>query len=255
VNPPPDFKDLFSRQAAQYARYRPTYPPLLFQYLASLVDGHDLAWDCGTGNGQAARLLTPHFERVLATDPSAKQISAAIRAPKIEYRVGSAESPTIAEKSVDLITVAQAFHWFRQDEFFAEARRVLKPGGVLSFWCYGLCQVSPEIDAVVFQLYQEELGEYWEPERKLVKEGYRSVKLPFQEISAPAFDIIAAWGLEDLVGYLSTWSALQSFIQKNRWNPLEAIFPRLQAAWGEAATRPIRWELGLRVGRKPKSAG
>ena len=252
VSSPSDFKDLFSRQAGEYARFRPTYPAKLFQYLASLVDAHDLAWDCGTGNGQAALQLAEHFERVIATDPSAKQISSASRHAKIEYRVGSAENTSLADHSVSLITVAQAFHWFKQDEFFAEAHRVLKAKGILALWSYELCQITPEIDAVVHRLYTDILGSHWEPERKLVEEGYRNVRLPMHEIKPPAFEMTAAWSLEHLLGYLNTWSALQTYIQKNHSNPLEMIFGDLRAAWGEATTRPVRWELALRVCRNDK---
>lgn len=244
-----EFKDLFSRQSNDYARFRPSYPAKLFQYLASLVDGHDLAWDCGTGSGQAAVQLGDYFERVIATDPSAKQISSAQRYPKVEYRVGSAENSAFLDKSIDLITAAQCFHWFRQNEFFSEVRRILKPGGVLAFWCYDLCKITPEVDAIVLKLYRNVLGPYWESERKLVEAGYKNVHVPLQEITPPVFEMTADWNLEYLVGYLGTWSALQTYIQKNRSNPLEAIFPEIRAAWGETRTRSVRWEVALRVGR------
>lgn len=246
------FKDLFSRQAGDYARFRPTYPAKLFQHLASLVDRHDLAWDAGTGNGQSAAALADHFERVIATDPSAKQISSARKHPKVEYRVGSAENTAFIGQSIDLITAAQCLHWFRRDEFLAEARRVLKPGGVLAFWSYELCRITPAVDTVVLQLYRDVLGGYWEPERKLVETGYKGVRVPFKEITPPTFEMMEEWSLEHLVGYLGTWSALQTYIQKNRSNPLEAIFTELRSAWGDAATRPVRWELALRAGRNER---
>ena len=148
VIPSSEMKDLFSAQSTDYARFRPTYPHLLFQHLASLLDQHDLAWDCGTGNVQTAVFLAETFERVIATDPSAKQISGAKRHPKVDYRVGTAERSTLPNASVDLITAAQAFHWFKSDVFFLEADRVLKPGAVLAFWCYELCLISPEVDVI-----------------------------------------------------------------------------------------------------------
>ena len=211
-----------------------------------------MAWDVGTGNGQAAIALADPFDRIVATDPSAKQISGAQRHPKVEYRVGSAEKPAFADASVDLITSAQAFHWFNQDDFFAGAHRVLKSGGVLAFWSYGLAKISPEVDAVVLKLYRDRLGGYWEPERKLVEEGYKNVRLPtgLKEITPPAFEMTAEWSLEHLLGYLGTWSAFQTYLEKNHSNPLEAIFPELRAAWRETKMRPIRWDLALRVGRK-----
>ena len=244
------FKDLFSTQSADYSRFRPKYPAALYPYLASLTDGHDLAWDCGTGNGQAAVALAHHFERVIATDPSSKQIASAEPHPRVQYQMGSAEKATLADRSVDIITVAQAFHWFRQEEFFAEAGRVLKPKGVLAFWSYELCRVTPQVDAAVLKLYSDVLGTYWEPERKLVEEGYKNVRMPFEEIAPPLFEMKAEWGLDLLVGYLGTWSALQTYIRKNGSNPLEAIFPELRSAWGGAPVRSVGWELALRVGRK-----
>ena len=250
MNTEAHFKDLFSRQSDDYSKYRPAYPDILFRYLSSLTNSHEIAWDCGTGNGQAAVKLIDYFKRVIATDPSAKQISAAQRHSKIEYRVGSAETSAFSEHSVDLITVAQAFHWFRQDEFFSEARRVLRPGGVVAFWCYGLAKITPAIDAVIGKLYYDLLGTFWEPERKLVEEGYKSVRLPFPEINPPPVEMTAEWSFEHLLGYLGTWSALQTCIQKTGKNPLEAIFPELQSAWGGVASRPIRWDLALRIGRK-----
>ena len=154
---------------------------------------------------------------------------------------------------MDLITAAQAFHWFKSDEFFLEAGRVLKPGAVLAFWCYELCQICPEVDSVVLQLYQETLKGYWEPERQLVEEGYRNVSLPFQEISAPAFEMNAAWTLQHLIEYLSTWSACQTYQKKNHSIPLGQTFlSELREAWGGEVTRPVHWKLSLRVGRRLK---
>lgn len=245
-----EFKDLFSQQSVDYARYRPSYPDPLFRYLSSLVGEHQLAWDCGTGNGQAALQLAEYFDQVIATDPSAKQIAHATQHPKVEYRVDSAEKSTLNYQSVDLVTSAQAFHWFRQTEFFDEVHRVLKPQGVLAFWCYGLAQISPEIDQIVMKLYRDILGDYWEPERKQVEEGYRNAYLPMKEITPQKFEMTAEWDLEHLVGYLNTWSALQAYIKKNQTNPLEELFNSLQEAWGSNKTRTVKWELALRVARK-----
>jgi SAM-dependent methyltransferase len=244
-----DFKDLFSTQAADYARYRPRYPDALFDYLASVAPSRGLAWDVGTGNGQAAVELARRFGRVVATDPSEKQISAAAARPNIEYRVASAEASGFEDGCADLITAAQAFHWFRQEVFYREARRVGKPGAIVAIWTYAIARITPEVDAAVMRLYDGTLKGYWEKERKLVEEGYRSVAWPFEEITPPRIEMRADWSLADLVGYLGTWSALQTYIRKNGVNPLEALYPDLGRAWGEAATRPVSWELGLRVAR------
>ncbi len=239
-------KDLFSTQSTDYAKFRPTYPPELFAYLAQISAEKDMAWDCGTGNGQAAFELAEHFKKVIATDPSEKQIANANPAQNIQYSVGSAEKSGLESHSINLITVAQAFHWMKQDEFFAETKRILKPGGVLAFWCYQLAEVTPEVDASVLKLYTGTLGPYWEKERKLVDEGYRQVKVPFKELCPPQFEILMDWSLEHFAGYLSTWSGLQTYIKKNQSNPLKAFYPELKILWGDGK-REVRWKISLRA--------
>lgn len=244
-----EFKDLFSRQSADYAKFRPRYPTALFEYLTSLPPERRLAWDVGTGNGQSAVKLAEFFDRVVATDPSQKQLDSAEKHARVEYRAEPAERSSLASQSVDLVAVAQAFHWFKQDEFFAEVARVLKPGGVLALWCYELARVTPAVDAVVDRLYRDILGAYWEKERRLVEEGYRGVHLPFSEVTPPRFEMSADWSFEHLIGYLGTWSALQTYVGRHGKNPVEAVFEDLRAAWGAMPSLPVRWELGLRVGR------
>lgn len=241
------FKDLFSAQSNQYARYRPAYPAQLFTFLAQASPGHGLAWDCATGNGQAAISLARHFNRIVATDISWEQISKAPSLAPIEYRVAPAENSGLADTSVDCITVAQAFHWFRQAEFFAEVRRTLRPGGICAIWCYGLCQITPEVDAIILRLYRETLGPYWEEERVLVEEGYASVSLPFQYLQVPSFAMTAEWSLSHLIGYLATWSALQSCIKRTGSDPLVEIAPLLKKTWGSESTRTVSWALSVKA--------
>jgi ubiquinone/menaquinone biosynthesis C-methylase UbiE len=241
------FKDLFSKQSGDYAKFRPRYPASLFDYLASLAPSRGLVWDCGTGNGQAAVELAKFFDRVIATDPSEKQIASAEKNPRVEYRVGPAEASGLEAGSVDLVTAAQAFHWFKQDAFFAEVKRVARPGGVLAFWCYELAKMTPEIDAVVWRLYNDILGPYWEKERKLVEEGYASARVPFKELKTPRFEMTARWSFEHLVGYLGTWSSLQTYRKKHDDDPLAALVPELKSAWGGVKEREARWQLAVRV--------
>src|SRR5215475_11590766 len=124
------FKDHFSRQAANYAKFRPRYRRELFDYLASIAPGRELAWDCGTGNGQAAVGLASVFDRVIATDASKKQIANAEPHNRVEYHVAPAENSGIPSGTIDLIMVAQALHWFDLDRFYGQAGRVLKPDGI-----------------------------------------------------------------------------------------------------------------------------
>jgi SAM-dependent methyltransferase len=244
------FKDLFSGYAADYARYRPSYPAQLFAWLAAESPAPELAVDLGTGSGQAAIGLAAHFDRVFGLDPSVEQIDHARSHPNVEYRVAPAEETGLAASSVDLLLAAQSFHWFRAEPFFAEARRVLRSGGVLALVTYELSQISPEVDAVIDELYRS-LDAYWEPERRRVMDRYASVDVPFPEIAAPAFEMHSRWTMAELLGYLGTWSALRRRMDETGVNPLEAAAPGLATAWGTAAARDVRWPLTVRAFRLP----
>jgi SAM-dependent methyltransferase len=244
------FKDHFSSRAGNYLQFRPTYPPALFDYLATLVSVRETAWDAGCGNGQAAVELARHFPRVIATDASAQQIGNAVSNPRVEYRVTPAENSGIADASVDLVTIAQALHWFDFDRFYREVRRVVRPGAVIAALAYGLLRVSPDMDRILRRLYTDILGSYWPPERKFIDEGYRTVPFPFEEILPPAFVMEKDWGFDHLIGYLETWSAVKACRKKTGKDPLDFVLGDLQSAWGEAGTsRHILWPLLLRVGR------
>jgi SAM-dependent methyltransferase len=244
------FKDHFSRQAADYAKFRPGYPQELFDYLGNIAPSRQLAWDCGTGNGQAAVGLASVFDRVIATDASEKQISNAQPYGRVEYRVAPAEDSGIDSGTVDLVMVAQALHWFDLSRFYADAQRVLKPEGVLAASAYNLLHIGPAIDEVVNRYYYEVVGAYWPLERKLV-EQFDDLPFPFQEIDSPKFEMTASWNLDHLVGYLRTWSSTQRFIAAKGSDPLKQIMDELGAAWGTPEqTRNVVWPLTLRVGRK-----
>jgi len=242
------FKDHFSKQAAGYAKFRPRYPQKLFDYLRSIAPSRQLAWDCGTGNGQAAVGLASLFDRVIATDASEKQIASAQSHKIVEYRAAPAENSGIESETLDLIMVAQALHWFDLDRFYAEAQRVLKLDGVLAASAYNLLQIEPAIDEIVNRYYYEVVGPFWPPERKLV-EQFSDLPFPFQEIDPSKFEMTAQWNLDHLLGYLQTWSSTQRFIAANKRDPLEAIADDLRAAWGDPGQmRKVVWPLILRVG-------
>jgi ubiquinone/menaquinone biosynthesis C-methylase UbiE len=248
------FKDHFSKQAAGYARFRPRYPQKLFDYLGSIAPSRQVAWDCGTGNGQAAVGLASVFDRVIATDASEKQIANAQSHERVEYRVAPAENSGIGSATIDLIMVAQALHWFDLDRFYAEARRVLKAGGILAASAYNLLHVESAIDEVVNRYYYKVVGRFWPPERKLV-EQFADLPFPFHKVDAPRFEMTAQWNLDHLLGYLQTWSSTQLFIAANGSDPLEQIVAELRAAWGDSQrTRNVNWPLVLRIGIKASGA-
>ena len=247
------FKNHFSKQAADYAIFRPGYPQELFDYLGSIAPSRHLAWDCGTGNGQAAVGLASVFDRVIATDASEKQIANAESHEHIEYRVAQAEKSGIESATTDLIMVAQALHWFDLNRFYTEAQRVLKPDGVLAASAYNLLQIEPAIDEVLNRYYYKVVGPFWPPERKLV-ENFANLPFPFHQIDPPTFEMTASWNLDHLVGYLGTWSSTRRFIAAKGDDPLEQITDDLHDVWGPPEqTRKVIWPLILRVGTKPKA--
>jgi ubiquinone/menaquinone biosynthesis C-methylase UbiE len=259
---PTKFKDLFSSNSKEYASSRPTYPRSLFEFLVGLVRYRNLAWDCATGNGQAAVFLSEHFEQVIASDASKEQIENAQPRDNIRYEVFPAEKTTLVDNSVDLITIAQALHWFDLDEFYKEVKRVLRKddnggdtngSGVIAAWAYGLHSISTEIDNITHLLYEDILGSYWPKERKIVENKYHDISFPFQEIDMPVFQIELDWTLSELIGYLYTWSSVQKFIKKNNSDPIKQIYDDLAAAWGDKNTwhkrRRVVWPIYIRVGR------
>ena len=246
---PGAFKDHFSGHAAAYSAARPSYPKELFEAIASQCGGRALAWDCATGNGQAAAGLAEHFDNVVATDASARQIEAATGAANIEFRVATAERSGLGSASVDLITVAQALHWFDIDAFFAEAGRVLKPGGLLAYWCYGNCVIDGGAGDLVAEFYAS-LDDYWPPERRLIEGEYRDIEAPFPRVTLPDFTMRLTWTARQLLEYVATWSACQRAAQATGQDPLEPLVPHIEERWGDGL-RDIVWPLHVVAARRP----
>ena len=245
-----DFKDYFSSVSKNYVKNRPTYPPALFDWLAGQCMSHGLVWDCGTGNGQAATELVRYFDRVLATDASAAQIAHAVVHPKIEYRVASAERNGIDSQCVDLVVIAQALHWFDLNRFYAEVSRILKPGGLVAAWSYGVLKTEDEeINAMIQRFYHDEIGPYWPPERKHVETGYSDLDFPFTRIPTPSFAMSANWTLEQLLGYFRSWSATAHFIKDKGFDPVTNLEFPLRDLWKDFNQhRVVEWPLAILLG-------
>jgi SAM-dependent methyltransferase len=246
----PSFEDNFSNHAATYARYRPGYPTALFERLAQTAQVCELAWDCGCGNGQSAVALAQHFNRVIASDGSERQIAHACRHERVHYRVALAEASGIPPCSVDLITVSQALHWFDLPRFYSEVKRVLRSGGVIAAWCYDSTIIAPTIDPLLARYGRTTVGRFWSPSVRLTRDHYRGIPFPFRELEFPSFTAEAFWNLSDLTGYLTSWSATQEFIRLNGYSPVDELKRELDAVWGDPSSRRrIQWPLYLRVGR------
>jgi SAM-dependent methyltransferase len=251
--PAAGFKDHFSGHSSGYAHARPVYPEALFDHLASLAPARGLVWDCGTGTGQAARSLAARFRTVIATDASANQVAKADRGGNLKnllYAAAPAERAPLRDGCADLITVAQALHWFDFPAFFAEARRVAGPEGIFAAWCYGNCRITPEVDRAYGRLYEGIVGPYWPPERAHIEDGYASIPIPFSPIPGPAFAIEARWDLEEFFAYLDTWSSVQYYRKAKGHDPLALVRDEMQTAWGDTRERRlITWPLTLKAGR------
>lgn len=240
-------KDLFSQHALQYAQFRPVYPDELYQYIFSRVKKFECAWDAGTGNGQAAQVLARQFNRVLATDISSAQLENATKSEKITYSIG-AEEIDQPDSSFDLITVAQAIHWFDIQKFFECVSRVAKPEAVIAIWGYGLLSINPAIDEQINHFYEKIVGPYWDPERRLIDDHYRTIPFPFKEIDSPVFSFSFQWSIEQLAGYLNTWSAVRKYIGANQTNPVQPLIEQLKPHWNNdlKVTFPLFLRLGVK---------
>jgi ubiquinone/menaquinone biosynthesis C-methylase UbiE len=241
-------KDNFSKESHQYSQFRPKYQTELFNFLESLIVQKESAWDCGSGNGQVAGELAKFFKKVEATDISAQQLDNAVKVSNINYSLQPAENTNFPDYSFDLITVAQAIHWFDFSQFYKEVNRKLKPGGIIAVIGYGLFKSNEQTNDLINHFYRDILGPYWDPERRFLDDGYRSIPFPFEEIQPPELEMEFSWDFEHLIGYLKTWSAVKHFQNKEGYDPVDAISGDLRTVFGERSV--VKFPLLLRVGRK-----
>ena len=245
-------KDLFSTQAELYAKYRPAYPAALYDFIFASIDRKDSALDCATGNGQVARALAAHFRNVFAIDISANQLSHAVRLDNIQYSVGRGEQTPFCDNSFDLITVAQAYHWFDGLQFCQEAQRMARPRGIVAIWGYDLANSDSPVDSLVHHWNYDILAPYWEPERKHVYTHYGDLPFEFDRIPAPEFEIVVEWDCEQLIGHLKTWSALQRMKRQTGEDAFTDIVEQIRKAWGNEARKRFVFPVFLYLGRVRK---
>lgn len=245
------FPDHFSSVAAGYAAFRPQYPASLFDWLASVCRRHDVAWDCACGSGQASRPLASHFDFVVGTDASVMQLAESITHDKTRFVAAASERVPLAGGIVDLVSVAQALHWFVGEPFYAEVRRVVRSGGVFAAWTYGMPQMVPEaVERVVHDFIDGPLGPYWPPEIRMVLDGYASIELPFEEMKPPSFEMEAEWTLATFLGFVRTWSAVGRYVEERGQDPVPRLAEQLAKYWeGGGKALPVSYRLALKVGR------
>lgn len=243
-------RNWFESGGGNYAKFRPTYPAELATYLADLAEGDDVVIDVGCGNGQLTTLLAEHFASVLGQDPSDEQIESAVRVPGVTYSVAPAEKIAAGDGVADVITAAQAAHWFDLPAFYDEVRRVAKPGALLALISYGTPFTSEEKLTKRFdEFYWNEIGPYWPPERRLVDEGYRTIDFPFKEIAQRPMAIEKDLTLDEFLGYISTWSAVKAVKEAERTDILTTFEESFAGLWGDSSTTVrITWPINIRMG-------
>ncbi len=242
--------DNFSIQSESYKKFRPEYPDELYEFILSNTKGRGECWDCGTGNGQVAKALSKYFEKVYATDISQNQIALAEKKSNIEYSIVRAEKTKFKTDQFDLITVAQAIHWFDFKKFYEEVRRVGKPNSKLFVWGYGLLRIDEKVDSLVDEFYQEKIGSYWNQERIHIDEAYETIGFDFEEIAPPnKLAIKSNWKVDQLIGYLNSWSGVQHYRKKNEGeNPVDQLAEKLSTIWMPEEIKPVKIPIFMKVG-------
>ncbi|HMP98149.1 MAG TPA: class I SAM-dependent methyltransferase [Cyclobacteriaceae bacterium] len=236
-------KDLFSAHSALYKTFRPEYPQALYKFILQHIPDNCLAWDVGTGNGQVAKVLSKYFTSVYATDISEKQLAEAPEIENVCYAKCRAENSGLPDRSVDLITIAQALHWFNFESFNIEVKRVARPSALIAAWGYELLRINDELDKLIHDFYFNTIGAYWAPERKHIENAYRDIPFPYMKIECPKFSIEQDWTLAQLEGYLNTWSAVQHYMLQHQVNPVDELIARAEAFW--PGSTPLRVELPI----------
>lgn len=218
----------------------------MYEFLRSRLKGFEKAWDCGTGNGQVAVELSSFFTNVEATDISLNQLKNAEKRDNIHYSVQPAERTSFPAQNFDLIITAQAIHWFRFEDFYAEVKRCLKPQGLLAVLGYGLFSSNPETNRIIAHFYNDIIGPFWDKERRYLEDEYKTIPFPFRELETPQFNQQYEWTISQLLGYLRTWSAVKHFEKRKNVDPVAIIEEDLTKAFGKknAVSFPILFRLG-----------
>ena len=240
----------FSGVAKEYASHRPGYPAELFEWLATTVRRRDRAWDTATGSGQAASGLAKHFNHVIATDVSSKQLHHARKDARIDYCVARSEASGLSGDSVDLVVAAAAIHWFNLPRFFEEVHRVIRGGGVVAAWTYHVAYVSPPLDDILWPFYRDVVSAYFAEGARMVDARYAGLELPGSDLAAPSFQASVRWTPSQVLRFIRTWSGVQAYIAATNEDPVTKLVAPIESAFGGAgAVREVSWPLYVRASR------
>ena len=229
-------RSTFGTDSRSYSQDRPQYPPELFAWISSMCRGHKTAWDCATGNGQAAIGLSHWFEKVDATDLASEQLAEAFSLPNVRYSAQSAEQTSFPDANFDLIAVAQALHWFDFRRFWPEVRRIARQDAFFCAWGYSWFKRTPdltELHAIYLDPLLDLLKPYWARENGILWNGYSTsdIEFPFDRFDAPPIDISISWDINTLFRYVRTWSAFKMALKA------EGVGAALQSLEGDARAR------------------
>lgn len=239
----------FSKQSDLYARYRPDYPAELYDFIFSHLQRKETAWDCCTGTGQVAKVLADEFDQVYANDISQQQLDRAPELDNVNYFNVPAEETGFPGSLFDLITVAQAIHWLDFESYFKEVRRTAAPGGLLAVIGYGMIRIDERLDALIDKFYEYTFSEYFTENRQWLDRHYETIPFPFQEISSPEFEQRAKWSLEELEGYVNSWSTVQKFKDEKGTNPADDLIEKVGKLWDKEEKKTVSFPVFLRLGR------
>lgn len=241
----------YSINPQKYLKVRPQYGEEMFKFLHKICPDNKLVWDCATGNGQAAHLLSDYFTTVHATDINPSQLDYAIQKENINYYVADECNAVLNDRSVDLITVATAIHWFDRKKFYKEVERVLKPDGILAIWGYTGKNVNPELDDVLHLIIKKHLMPYYSERIQLAFDGYDAIDFPYERIHTPSFKTQVDYTFHDLLDYILSWSSSQRYIQKNKVSPIPLFENLLKEAWGDINKhKTMTWDFITHIGKK-----
>ena len=243
-------KDLFSDCSALYQQARPSYPHHIIAEILKYVPSTHFAWDCGAGSGQFTQLLVPYFEQIVATDMSSQQLHQAPYFENVSYQIQHAEQTNFADQSFDLITVAQAIHWFDFEAFYQEVVRTLKANGVIAVIGYGTLKTQDAaLNQQIDHLYTQILKHDWDPERRYIDAHYHNLPFPFEILAETETNMQFNWNKEQLLGYLNTWSAVKHHREKNNQDPLLEI---IQFLANDSQMIEVTFPIFLKVGKPQK---